>query len=135
MKLSESFYFTEEGTSSDGKYITDTAFIHVSPVEPPQLSIEEPINLNLVDGQDKVFTCRISGGQPDPVVLKWFLDDQILQEGQIGIDEHAPHELKVKITPDWNGKWLKCVTTQMDSMVWTKSSLLFSSPLPFYSVI
>ena len=50
------------------------------------------------------------------MLLKWFLDDQILQEGQIGIDEHAPHELKVKITPDWNGKWLKCVTTQMDSM-------------------
>lgn len=103
-----------ESPAADGKYRSDTAAIHLHLVQPPELSIEEPVILNLMDGQDKVFTCRISGGQPEPVVLKWSLNDQVLQEKDI---LQNGQELKVKITPDWNGKILQCSTTQMDSFV------------------
>ena len=103
-----------ESPAADGKYRSDTDVIQLHLVQPPELSIEEPVILNLIDGQDKVFTCRISGGRPDPAVLKWSLNDLVLQEKDI---LQNGQELKVKITPEWNGKILKCSTTQMDTFV------------------
>ena len=65
------------------------------------------IELRVTAGQEKVFTCKVSGGNPLPGAIKWYLQDILLQEGA--------SDLVVQITPDWQGKRLKCSVTQFDA--------------------
>ena len=70
------------------------------------------VDLRLLENQEKVFTCQVSGGNPIPTKVSWYLEDLLLQEEWISNNGQS---LVTQITSNWQGKTLKCSVSQTDT--------------------
>ncbi len=99
---------------SGNKYSQDSRKVELRRIRQPRLSLQEPVILEIDEGEHHTFTCDISGmAEPKPSKLLWTLDGQEIS----GQESAGSFSVQATIDRSWSGKTIKCAVTQQDSFV------------------
>ncbi len=90
--------------------------------------MEGPLTLTAETNTERIFTCKVSSTRgPKKSDMSWWLDDNPLNiiEGPANEDvDKGTYDTEVSVvkvtafvTPEWNGKRVKCLVKQEDDLV------------------